>query len=182
MIIVEGPDGSGKSTFIREFQAVTHLPVAPRVVSKDAQAMVDLRTWVAENVRAGWQETIFDRHRLISEPIYGPILRKQPEPGFSSLSWFYAMLEQFYACRPIIVYCLPPLDVVWKNVMSNDDNKIFHTNGLALQQIWLGYLNKVSTDFALRNYTYVYDYTADDPVWYINLIKHHIENRRRGKK
>ncbi len=179
MIVVEGPDGAGKTTFIELLKEYTHLEVAPRVVTKDAEAMVNLQTWVAENVRAGWQELIFDRHRLISEPIYGPTLRDKLEPGFNDLSWFYAMLEAFYACKPIVVYCLPPLSVVWENVMSDDDNRIFHQNGKALQQVWAAYLNKLSTEFALRKHeTWVYDYTVDDPMWLVKQINHQIEKRR----
>jgi hypothetical protein len=179
VIVVEGPDGAGKTTFIELLKGYTNLEVAPRVVSKDAEAMVDLREWVHENVRAGWQELIFDRHRLISEPIYGPVLREEFEPGFSSLSWFYAMLEKFYACKPVIVYCLPPFDVVWKNVMSDDDNRIFHTNGRALRQIWSAYLNKACTDYALNKHIIIYDYTSDDPMFYVKRIQHFINNRRK---
>lgn len=179
MIVVEGPDGAGKTTFIELLSKYIDLPVAPRVVSKDTEAMVDLREWVHDNVQKGWQEVIFDRHRLISEPIYGPTLRSEFEPGFSDLGWFYAMLEKFYSCKPVIVYCLPPFSTVWENVMSSDDNSIFHTNGRALRQIWSGYLNKACTDFALRNHTIIYDYTSDDPMFYVKRIQHYINNRRK---
>jgi hypothetical protein len=180
MIVVEGPDGAGKTTFIELLQAYTHLEVAPRVVSKDAEAMVDLQRWVHDNVTKGWQELIFDRHRLISEPIYGPALRDRLEPGFSDLSWFYAMLEAFYACKPVVVYCLPPFEEVWDNVMSDENNRIFHQNGAALRQIWCAYLNKACTDFALRNYTLVYDYTSDDPMYYVKKVNSFLQNRRKA--
>ena len=68
MIIVEGPDGAGKTTLIRQLQERwPDLAVAPRVVSKDAEAMVDLQEWVNINLSDGPQYKIFDRHRLISE-------------------------------------------------------------------------------------------------------------------
>lgn len=177
MIVVEGPDGAGKTTFIEQLNAVLNLPIAPRVVSKDAEAMVDLQDWVHQNVKGGFQALIFDRHRLISEPIYGPALRDELEPGFSDLSWFYAMLEAFYAIKPIIIYCLPPFQQVWNNVMSEEENRIFHQNGAALRQIWSGYLNKACTDFALRHDTFIYDYTADDPGHYIKVVKSKLQKR-----
>jgi hypothetical protein len=104
---------------------------------------------------------------------------KVPEPGFSDLSWFYAMLEAFYECKPVVVYCLPPFEVVWKNVMADDDNKVFHKNGILVPQIWGAYMNKACTEFALRRHeTFIYDYTSDDPMYYINQIKQQIEKRR----
>lgn len=180
MIVVEGPDGAGKTTFISQLVEATDLPVAERVVAKDTTAMVDLQRWVHENVTKGWHETIYDRHRLISEPIYGPIMRPRlPEPGFDDLSWFYANLEAFYQLKPIVVYCLPPFDVVWENVMKDDDNKVFHASGVKVVQIWHAYMNKACTEFALRKHeTWVYDYTSDDPQYYIRHIQRQIEKRR----
>jgi hypothetical protein len=180
MIVVEGPDGAGKTTFISQLVEKTGLEVAPRVVAKDTTAMVDLQRWVHENVTKGWHETIYDRHRLISEPIYGATLRPEaPEPGFDNFSWFYAMLEAFYESKPIVIYCLPPLEVVWRNVMTDEDNKVFHRNGRAVWQIWMAYMNKACTEYALRKHqTFIYDYTTDDPWYYIHQIERQIEKRR----
>lgn len=180
MIVVEGPDGAGKTTFVELLKSYTNLEVAPRVVAQDTTAMVDLQRWVHDNVTKGWHETIYDRHRLISEPIYGPVMRPaQPEPGFSDLSWFYAMLEAFYDCKPVIIYCLPPFETVWENVMRDENNGVFHTRGDAVRQIWTAYMNKACTEFALRRHeTWVYDYTADDPMYYIRHIQRQIEKRR----
>lgn len=180
MIVVEGPDGAGKTTFISQLVEATGLPVAPRVVAKDTTAMGDLQRWVHENVTRGWHETIYDRHRLISEPIYGLVMRPDtPEPGFSDLSWFYAMLEEFYHSKPVVVYCLPPFEVVWENIMKDDDNKTFHREGRKVRQIWTAYMNKACTEFALRKgYVWVYDYTTDDPSYYIRHIQRVIDKRR----
>jgi GTPase SAR1 family protein len=159
VIIVEGPDGAGKTTLINTLKEKLNLEVAPRVVSKDAEAMVDLRVWVEKNLMAGWQPLIFDRHRLISEPIYGPILRAEWEPGFSEVDWLVPTLHQFYTLEPIIIYCLPPFKTVWDNVLSNDDNRLFHGNPQGVRAIWGAYLNKAATDFAFNKNVYLYDYT-----------------------
>lgn len=171
MIVVEGPDGAGKTTLINRLKEDLDLPIAPRVVSKDAEAMVDLRTWVEENTSKGFQPLIFDRHRLISEPIYGTILRDTLEPGFDDKLWLHNMLYRFYAVQPVIIYCLPPFNVVWDNVMSHDDNKIFHTKGKALQQIWALYLSKAATDHVMRpRLTFFYDYTIETSLLKYNAI------------
>lgn len=157
MIVVEGPDGAGKTTLIQTLRQKTGLDVAPRVVSKDAEAMVDLKKWTEDNVARGFQPTIFDRHRLISEPIYGPILRPKLEPGFSDLSWFYTMMRKFYKLEPVIIYCLPPLRQVWKNVQNDPDNKVVAQQQV-ITSIWGAYFNKAVTDLTASR-AYIYDYT-----------------------
>src|ERR687883_686991 len=96
MIIVEGPDGGGKTTLITKLSDLFDLPIAERVVSKEARAMVDLVQWTERNVSEGSQHTLFDRHRLISEPIYGAILRDRFEPGFDDAKWLHEMMYRFY--------------------------------------------------------------------------------------
>jgi hypothetical protein len=174
MIVVEGPDGAGKTTLINQIKTATGLQVAPRVVSKDAEAMVDLKLWVELNVAQGWQPLIFDRHRLFSEPIYGPILRDKLEPGFSDLQWFGEMLATFYRCNPVIIYCLPPFDVVWANIQNDEDNRVvadFHT----IKAIWGAYFNKAVTDHVHGADVWMHDYTKD-PQPSADLMDH-IKNR-----
>lgn len=174
MIIVEGPDGAGKTTLIKYLVEKLELPVAPRVVSKDAEAMVDLKKWVEDNVSGGWQPTIFDRHRLISEPIYGPILRPRLEEGFTDVGWFYEQLRRFYRANPTIIYCLPPFRQVWENVQDDPDNRVVaqqHT----LQMIWSSYFNKAITEYALKpKATWLYDYTdpGADKLFLPELVRH----------
>lgn len=162
MIIVEGPDGAGKTTLIKQLTEAVGLDIAPRVVSKNAEAMVDLRSWVEENVAIGFQPKIFDRHRLISELIYGPALRGEPEPGFDDLEWLTEQLIRFYQARPIIIYCLPSWPVVWNNINSSEDNRIFHTptGAAAAKRIYQGYLNRAALDLTRNgNRVITYDYT-----------------------
>lgn len=159
MIVVEGPDGAGKTTLINTLREATGLEVAPRVVSKDTEAMVDLVKWTEENVRKGWQNLIFDRHRLISEPIYGPQLRATPAKGFDSLEWFYEQMSRFYEAEPITIYCLPPFEQVWANILADDDNSFFHGNRQGMQAIYGAYVNKYTTEALFKSDTFLYDYT-----------------------
>lgn len=159
MIVVEGPDGAGKTTLIKQLQEITGLEVAPRVVSKDTEALVDLKKWTEENTAKGFQKLIFDRHRLISEPIYGAQLRAKPEPGFDDLEWFYTQMATFYEAEPIMIYCLPPFKVVWENIMADSDNQFFHGNPQAMRAIYGAYFNKYTTETIFKSDSYLYDYT-----------------------
>lgn len=161
MIIVEGPDGAGKTTLIKELVKVTGLPVAPRVVSKDTEALVDLPTWVDDNLQAGFQNLIFDRHRLISEPIYGPILRVEQQEGFSSFSRVVDWVFKFYNLNPIIIYCLPPLSEVRKNLKDDQDNKAVVGR---IDSIYAAYVAKAANDLRHSSRVFYYDYTAHDAM------------------
>lgn len=160
MIVVEGPDGAGKTTLIDYLREELNLPVAERVVSKDTKAMVNLKAWTEDNVNRGWQATIFDRHRLISEPIYGALMRKAFEPGFDDFQWFYMMNYMFYKnCRPVIIYCLPPWPIVEKNIANDPDNRAIAPK---IRRIYQLYLAKAAYD-CVNHGARVYDYTQDSP-------------------
>lgn len=157
MIIFEGPDGAGKTTLIQEVVKEFKLPVAPRVVSKDAEAMVDLKRWTEKNLAEGFQYTIFDRHRLFSEPIYGPILRDDAEPGFNDVEWLHQQFWQLYtSVKPVIVYCLPSLNRVQTNVRDDPDNTVVKRKIRSIHNL---YLTKAATDIATYDRAVLYDYT-----------------------
>lgn len=179
MIVVEGPDGAGKTTLIKSLQEELQIPVAPRVVTKGTEAMVNLKDWVNNNLDEGFQPTIFDRYRLISEPIYGPILRNRQEPGFDRLEWLAPRLRRFYDLSPIIIYCLPPLEVVKANLIGDDDNKevVGRIDG-----IYSAYVAKAAIDLTYSpGITKVWDYQTTPkinnlPFWF-NQIRAELETR-----
>lgn len=158
MIIVEGPDGAGKTTLIKNItEAYPDLEVAPRVVSKETKDLTDLQKWVDHNLAQGFQYKLFDRHRLISEFIYGPVLRRVQRPGFTSGAWVHGSLRRFYMIKPVIIYCLPPLDVVRHNVVGDIDNSKVE---LHIEQIYTAYLQRASLDVTFAG-ALIYDYTRD---------------------
>ena len=123
MIIVEGPDGGGKTSLARHLAQHLAMSIAPRVVSKETEAMTDLRVWTDENLRRGFQRMIFDRHRLISDPIYRAVFGKHNARLYNP-AWLTSALDQFYGIDPIIIFCMPPLEVVALNLADDPDNKV----------------------------------------------------------
>jgi hypothetical protein len=172
MIIVEGPDGAGKTTLIKDLSKFLGLEVAPRVVSKEARAMTDLRVWTEQNLLKGFQKLIFDRHRMISELIYGPALRGEAEAPFNDLIWLTNQMKRFYAARPVIIYCLPPIEVVITNVMSDPDNEVVRRK---IQVIYNMYVSKAAHDWALDPArVIIWDYTRDGQEAFPMLTFDHI--------
>lgn len=165
MIIVEGPDGAGKTTIIQNLEDDLGLPISPRVVGTDTVAMVNLKLWTEDNLNKGFQNMLFDRHRLISEPIYGAV-KHRTDPGFDDPAWMVAMMSEFYHIRPIIIYCLPPKALVLKNV------NIGPTDNSAVVKItdWVynAYVARAAIDIFNLESCFIYDYTRHD---YVDLLE-----------
>lgn len=148
MLIVEGPDGSGKTTLVNRLHKDLGLPISPKVVRSDTTAKVDLAQWTEANINRGFQHQIFDRHRLISEPIYGPVLRPRQHDRFLDAGWMSDMMWRFYASGPIIIYCLPHITTVWKNVENPaTDNEKVRDRGIT-EALYAGYVSRATMDFS----------------------------------
>lgn len=161
MIIVEGPDGAGKTTLISQLAQEFDLPIAPRVVSKQTNDLTDLQQWVDKNLQEGFQYRLFDRHRLISEFCYGPTLRPVQRPGFTDLMWVHHSLRRLYReVRPVIIYCLPSLEVIKANLENDPDNEVVRDH---IEQIYAAYLERASLDeLLLPGHVMVWNYPLDD--------------------
>lgn len=122
MLIVEGPDGAGKSMLCLALSKTLGWGMAKRVVAKDTTTKISLKQWTEENVARGFHPTIFDRHRLISEPIYGSLMRDHATDGFDEPAWLSTMMHSFYNMKPIIIYCMPSLATVKANIAGDKDN------------------------------------------------------------
>lgn len=147
MVIVEGPDGAGKTTLVRRLSRELGIEPEPKVVNERAEAMTDLVAWVHKDLNQGFGRRLYDRHRLISEPIYGPLVRGHLEPGFDDLDWLALMLARFYEHCPVIIYCLPPFETVWGNVRDDPANVVVRSLS-TLKLIHASYHMRCALDLA----------------------------------
>jgi hypothetical protein len=174
VIIVEGPDGSGKSTLVERLAREIRLPVASKVVASDTQPIVNIRDWTESNVHKGFQPVIFDRHRLISEPIYGPAMRRRQDAEFYDLTWLADMMWHFYNAKPIIIYCMPDILTVRENVLRDEtDNQAVRDHIVA---IYAGYVARASMDFT-RGVGKLYNYKTSRFDDLVGWVKMNLEGR-----
>lgn len=175
MLIIEGPDGAGKTTLVELFKEVG-IPQAPRAVASDTRSLTDLSAYVDHSLDQGFHHLVYDRHSLISAPIYGPMLRGHSPEHFGHLAWLGPRIRRLYQLQPIIIYCLPPRMVVMDNVRDDPNNKVVIED---IPAIYDQYVAKAAVDEALGLYTgttiKVWDYTQspridNKPSWFNRVV------------
>lgn len=118
-LIIEGPDGSGKSTLIKQLVEDYDLELHARASDSVDGPVPDIYDW-AKHDATTWAgmttQNIYDRHPLISELIYGPLCRGKIDGRFLQTEGA-KLIKQMYSDTVMIV-CLPDLDVVKANLSS----------------------------------------------------------------
>lgn len=101
-IIIEGPDGSGKSTLIRALKEKTDWTVieggGPEKYPFEVKERLERYLKAALDTPS--YPKIYDRHPAVSHPIYGPLSGKTEYPP-TSYNWVYELPH-------ICVYCQAP--------------------------------------------------------------------------
>jgi len=166
-IIVEGPDGSGKTHLAQQLAATFDLeyrrPPAEALSSTTGPA-----DWLPEwwNGQLALNPTalatgVYDRCFYISDPIYqlaqvdrdllldGPALRR----GISHL----------WTIEPYLIFCLPPFNVQLANVHQMDRDKLEGVSDKALEKINNAYWAAAEMWWqALGGDVMTYDYTKEN--------------------
>ena len=124
MIIVEGPDGSGKTTLIKHLQSIATFYMyhskGPVTDLKDGLMRTNALYTYPFN-------SIMDRCVLISEPIYGPIVRNI-DIFDQHLTGLWQRLKE--KIDPTIIMCSPPYDTAEENIKNIEEvyNKSWKTD------------------------------------------------------
>lgn len=125
MLVVEGPDGAGKTVLIGKIlQSFPKLSM-PAVIDRSQLPNVNVRERVyeaiAEEVR-GWKPPQVHDRLFYSELVYGPILRGSCKFAQPEKRW---IATQLLMTETVVIICLPPLSVVKLNILSaiNEDPK-----------------------------------------------------------
>lgn len=158
MLIVEGPDGSGKTTLIGELEKRLGVTREPRAVSHEAVPLRPMGQYIVEEIARGFGRRIYDRFALISSPFYCML----PNPTFREelleRDWLDMTWMKFRQVGAMIIICLPPLETVLANVMGDDDNEVVKRDISTIY--WLYHSFAASYPFIAT----VYDYTKPDSM------------------
>lgn len=111
-IIIEGPDGAGKSYAIEHIRSAINIPLYP--IQGPPKSPSDAVNMVTTALDA--EGYIFDRFPLISEMIYGPIIRNT---HIFDPSW----LKRLNPEEDFIVYVRPSRDVILSHQLESKPHK-----------------------------------------------------------
>lgn len=136
MIIVEGMDNSGKTTLVRHLTDKFHLFGVNSRMKMVNQESMETFFRHSMTLQSKISTLIFDRYHLISEPIYGPIIRGNSIISDVALRAMYMVLAMSNAmtiyCRPaddqILQFTEPQMDGVKENagrlIQAYDDKML----------------------------------------------------------
>lgn len=179
MIILEGPDGAGKTTLAETLTGLTSLTLHERASTSTGGPVDDIYEWAEADVLT-WpvqKLQVYDRHPLISEPIYGSVLRGGFDPRFNGprSAELYSRLAG-YGC---VIFCLPDLETVMSN-LDGDENQLAGVEQHATE-LWSAYVNAYHAFKHRYNLPllYRYDYTRDDIYDVYTITQAHYINWKR---
>ena len=123
LVIVEGCDGSGKTTLIRAIEKVPNIPQIlrihrsrrPKTESEIEVECEGIRQLIGPQRYGLSLPVVMDRHALISEPIYGTIVRDKPVTYWDGDNVPPFLLSP----NLLIVYCRPSNEAVKTGIQNN---------------------------------------------------------------
>jgi energy-coupling factor transporter ATP-binding protein EcfA2 len=175
MLILEGPDGAGKSTLANLLSRDLRMEIAPKVVDSDTKPMVDLAQWVEDNLKKGFHRTLYDRHRLFSEPIYGMLFREDPWPPMMDLHTMNRWWSHLQVIDPVIVYCLPTFSTVLANTVNDDNNRTILPK---IRHIYAAYTAQAAVTNTQFSDCFIYDYSHGGYTVLRDAISRTFQERR----
>lgn len=179
MIILEGPDGSGKTTlkeqilrdWAGEFQA------QPRAVRSDATSIVPIGQYIQNELARGFGNRLYDRFALISSPMYLPL----PNPTFvdplTDVEWLKIQYNRLDKIDPAIIYCLPPKEVVLQNLADDPSSEVVLPYGELIYNNYVAFIARHWSTSCM-----IYDYTNPDILRLSGLLNWASARCKEGKQ
>lgn len=99
MIVLEGPDGGGKSTLAQRLSENLEMKIVPSEGPEKYDGEIDERIMRYHMEYAGRHNILFDRHPCVSQMAYS-LVHQQSKPNEQ-------LVNRFYQSRPLLIYCRP---------------------------------------------------------------------------
>jgi thymidylate kinase len=119
IIILEGPDGAGKTMLAQQLSKQTKYPIEHRTKPKDEAEKQLMMGKYLQDINSG-KNVIFDRC-WYSEMAYGPVMRDKSVISFPQM---YELEKRLAKAGAIIIYCTGPAHVLWKRCQKRGEDYI----------------------------------------------------------
>lgn len=166
LLILEGPDGSGKTTLANKLLKGTGCPTLLVKRSGPPGSVETLKfqaDWIKAQGSSGLN-IIADRHPLISETIYAPIVRKV-SPLWSevdALAYFGQIPD---SARPLIIYCRAPLQIMAVSAKIEPQMEGVLSEYTSLVAAYDDFMVRLARrDYAVHRYDFSEDGEAKHPI------------------
>ena len=159
VILIEGCDNSGK-TMLANKLACKMGYIVVHLSEPDGPDLDQIKPWTLDILKRieNGENIIMDRITLVSERIYGPLLRG--DSVFTHLEWVN-LWERFIDLRPKIIYCRPPKEVILGSITKRKQKKGVISNCKKLiDEYDFFFYNLFYHDF--KKQVFIYDYTKQN--------------------
>lgn len=119
IIILEGPDGSGKTTLAEKLHKQTGYMLLHRTQPKTEEDKKRMMEEYVQVIKAG-KNCILDRS-WYSEMVYGPVMRDEAIISYPQMYQLERLLAKHGA---IIIYCTSTKETLWKRCKSRGEDYI----------------------------------------------------------
>lgn len=123
IIIIEGPDGSGKTSLANQISEQTGWPILHRDKPKTDEEKVAMYNNYMQ-IACSSRNVIMDRS-LYSELVYGPIMRDKSVISFYQM---YTLERRMATSGAMIIYCTDKEAALWKRATKRGEGYITSRN------------------------------------------------------
>ena len=129
IIIIEGADGSGKTTLAEQLSKQTKYPIIHKSNPKTEMEKLSQMGEYLQMVRSS-KNFIFDRC-WYSEMAYGPVFR---DKSYISYPQMYELEAQLAKAGALIIYCTGPKAALWMRCQKRGEK--FVTSRTDFETVW----------------------------------------------
>ena len=119
IIILDGPDGTGKTMLAKQLSKQTGYPIIHRSMPKDDAEKQRMMGEYLQVVRSG-KNMIFDRC-WYSEMAYGPVMRDTSVISFPQM---YELERQLARHGAMLIYCTGTKAALWKRCQKRGEDYV----------------------------------------------------------